>query len=135
MTHRRKDIRDLVVGYLTGLTTTGARVTASRLYAHNSLPSLNIITKDEVMTSDLRNRELELVVEIRARATFGLLDQLDLIASEVEAALETNYLLDGDCVQMFYVATGDTELDAEGDQPIGMMPMTYQINYQFDPLA
>ena len=40
--HARKQIRDAVETACTGLTTTGANVSASRVYAHETLPSLAI---------------------------------------------------------------------------------------------
>ncbi len=95
MAHLRKQIRDNVVTALTGLSTTGSRVYAGRVYpiAAANLPSLCVYAKsEEVETTTITRprtqlRTLTLSVERFAVATSGLDNTLDAISLEVEEAL------------------------------------------------
>ena len=95
MAHLRKQIRDNVVTALTGLSTTGSRVYASRVYpmAAANLPGLCVYAKsEEVETTTITRprtqlRTLTLSVEGFAVATSGLDNTLDAISLEVEEAL------------------------------------------------
>lgn len=135
MTHRRKTLRDLIVGYLTGLTTTGSNVSARRVYAQKALPSLNVIIPDEEMQENLRYRDAVVRIEIRAKLTGSMDDQLDSIAEEVETALEANYTLDGDCAQLVYSRMESEVTAEESEKPIGLMTLEYTLKYIFTPGA
>ena len=95
MAHLRKQIRDNVVTALTGLSTTGSRVYARRVYpmAAANLPGLCVYAKsEEVETTTIKRprtqvRTLTLSVEGFAVATSGLDNTLDAISLEVEEAL------------------------------------------------
>ena len=95
MAHLRKQIRDNVVTALTGLSTTGNRVYASRVYpmAAANLPGLCVYAKtEEVETTTITRprtqfRTLTLSVEGFVVATSGLDNTLDAISLEVEEAL------------------------------------------------
>jgi len=95
LAHLRKQIRDNVVTALTGLSTTGSRVYASRVYpmAAAKLPGLCVYAKSEEVETTTTTRPrtqlrtLTLSVEGFAVATSGLDNTLDAISLEVEEAL------------------------------------------------
>ena len=98
MAHLRKQIRDDVVTTLTGLSTTGSKVYASRVYpmAAANLPGLCVYAKsEEVETTTITRprtqvRTLTLSVEGFAVATSGLDNTLDAVSLEMEEALATD---------------------------------------------
>ena len=98
MAHLRKQIRDNVVIVLTGLSTTGSRVYASRVYpmAAANLPGLCVYAKsEEVETTTITRprtqvRTLTLSVQDFAVATSGLDNTLDAISLEVKEALASD---------------------------------------------
>jgi len=95
LAHLRKQIRDNVVTALTGLSTTGSRVYASRVYpmAAANLPGLCVYSKsEEVETTTITRprtqvRTLTLSVEGFVVATSGLDNILDAISLDVEEGL------------------------------------------------
>jgi hypothetical protein len=95
LAHLRKQIRDNVVTALTGLSTTGSKVYASRAYpmAAANLPGLCVYARsEEVETTTITRprtqfRTLTLTVEGFAVATPGLDNTLDAISLEVEEGL------------------------------------------------
>lgn len=96
--HLRRQIREAAAAALTGLTTTQARVFASRVRAlqASDLPALRIFCDDEVVQNLTmgphreRERTLKLVVEGCCAANADMDDTLDAIAKEVEVALDNN---------------------------------------------
>lgn len=136
MTHLRKQIRDNVTTTLTGLTTTGSNVYQSRVHPNEAakLPCLNIYTLSEseeritMGPNPKYQRELELVVEGYAKATSNLDNTLDAIALEVEEALATD-LSRGGLAHDTMLEDTEVELVGEGEQPIGMVKLTYNIRY------
>ena len=129
----RTDIRDAIETLVTGLTTTGANVSTSRVNPHESLPSITIVSgEEEVFEIESGFYVRRYQVEIESRASGSSLDDtLDLIDSEVFAVLEASKLSDNamDTRWMFNTAP---ELSGEGDTPIGLMIMTYEVMYEVD---
>lgn len=133
--HARQQLRTALVTRVTGLTTTGPRVFASRMFpmAADSMPGLIVYTNDE--SSDdgslgiprLQHRTVSLSIEGYAKAANGLDDLLDQIAKEVETAISADPLLGGkarDC------AIADTAFDlGAADQNIGVIRMRYVAKY------
>jgi len=77
MSHVRQQIREAVATRLTGLTTTGVNVFASRVYslADEKLPALAVYTRSESsdaanLACDL-NRQLSIVIEVRQGSYFS----------------------------------------------------------------
>lgn len=96
--HLRKQIRDAARETLLGLYTTGPNVHLSRRKAFISddqLPALCVYTVAEesgveTMGAARRmRRDLDLVIEIVVAANDGMDDLIDLIAAEVEVAMQT----------------------------------------------
>lgn len=95
--HIRQQVREAAVADLTGLATTGARVFTARVapLAESEMPGLKVMLRDEAAEFDAIGtfaRNGRLVIEGWAQGGDGLEDKLDLIASEVEAAI---YAADG----------------------------------------
>ena len=135
MTHVRKQIRDSVTTAVTGLATTGTNVFQSRVYPNEAakLPSLCVYTTTETaevisLTPPRLMRTLEVVVEGYAKAKTGLDDTLDTIAVEVEEALAVDITRGGIAHQMKITGT-EIGLNEEGEQPIGIIKMTFEVDY------
>lgn len=135
--HKRQAIREALVTTLTGLTTTGANVFMNRVYPMDvaSLPGLIIYAKSEAVeyvtmgTSRSQTRIAEFAVEGYVRGITDYDDQLDTIGAEVEAALETNRHLGG-TVHDVKMTNVEMEFMGEGDQPLGNIVMTVQVQYR-----
>ena len=133
--HKRKQIRDRVETVLTGLTTTGANVFASRVYPlkASQIPGLLIYTEEEESEpggSGAINRMLTLAVEGHVKAVGGAIDDtLDAIAEEIEAAIDADRTLNGLAVHTF-IASTEIEFDAESEKPVGIITMKFMINYR-----
>lgn len=137
MGHARKDIRDQVRTILTGLTTTGANVFEFRVYPMEAakLPGLIIYTREEESepaSMGVRQylRQLSLAVEGYAQATADVEDTLDLIASEIETAIEANRRLNGYALDTMLAST-EFELSGDGKKQVGVITLTYKILYKF----
>jgi len=121
---------------LTGLTTTGSNVFQSRVYPieNTKLPCLLIYTREEtsepLTTNPPRAIEkiLSLVVEGYVKANSNFDDTIDTICEEVEEALFTDRLINDLALDSFLINT-DISYNAEGDNPLGIVVMTFQITY------
>ena len=136
MAHKRQSIRERVASTLTGLTTTGSNVFQSRVYPieNTKLPCLLIYTREEtsepLTTNQPRAIEkvLSLVVEGYVKANTNFDDTIDTICEEVEEALFTDRLINDLALDSFLVNT-DISYNGEGDNPLGIVVMTFQITY------
>lgn len=142
MAHVRQTIRDKIKILLTGLTTTGSTVYASRVYDHKTLPALAIYALDEQSSDDLDNvtftstnqhRLLNIAIEARAKATSSVDATLDTISAEIETALFAggDTTLDGTCKYFEYKGL-EVELSGEQEQPSGLMTMRFSALYRVD---
>jgi len=137
MSHVRKQIRDYFAVSLNGLTTTGSKVYASRVYPLQSenLPAVLVYTtsedSDEAAFSKQRvqNRVVDVMVEGYVKAVTGFDDTLDQIAREVEEALLDDPTCGGLSQNMVLTST-ETEYSGEGETPVGTIRMTFQVNYR-----
>ena len=138
MTHVRKQIRDLAVTAVTGLTTTGASVYADRAYPipQDKLPALRIFYNREsvelaqgVMGADpTMHRRVSLTIVGYADGS-GLDDTLDTIAVEVEIAIDGEGDFSGKTVGNAIYTGADFGLD-EGDSRTGFISMTWEIQFR-----
>lgn len=136
MSHVRQQIRDQLKATLTGLTTTGANVFASRVYPHELLPSLAIYSTGEELSDESGTRQLRLlniVVEARVKAVDNFDDTLDNIGAEIETAIFTDgdTTLGGTCKDIDLDGV-DIEYSGESDQPIALMHMRFVALYRVD---
>lgn len=134
--HVRKRIRAAAAVALANLTTTGARVYASRVYPLQdaNLPALRISNPDEsiepvTMSADpTLERVLQLEIEACVKAVSGYEDTVDQIVKEVEIALAAAPTLSGLCksVRLRSIAT---ELSGDGEKPLAVATMTFEVPY------
>ena len=135
--HVRRQIRERVATTLTGLTTTGSKVYQSRVYplAANNLPGLLVYTTSESSAPDVMgaqpelDRELNLVIEGYAKTASNLDDVLDLISKEVEIAMAADTTINS-LAKDSYLSATEIELTGEGEQPIGIVTMSYTVQYR-----
>lgn len=136
--HLRQQIRDQIKTTLTGLTTTGNRVTDSRVYpiASNGTPALVIYTKEEASmpldmgtnTTRIIDRSLTVSVEVYVKATANFDNTLDTICKEIEIAIYADPTLNGlakDC----YLEATSIEFNAEGEAPVAFATLDFLTNY------
>ena len=135
MAHVRKSIRDNIETTLTGLTTTGTNVFASRVYPIQSgkMPGLCIYTSSETIEAQTIKpprgliRSLEVSVEAYVEGASPD-DTLDNIAAQVEAAMATDRTRGGNakdtCLRTF-----EAEFAGEGEKPIVVGRFIYEIMY------
>lgn len=134
--HLRQQIRDAAVTALTGLTTTGSNVFATRFYPQetSNLPCLLVYTLSEESAPESTGatgtmaRSLLLAIDGVARAVASLDETLDDIAKEVEVALMADVTLGGLAKDAFIEAT-EIEVDAIGDKPVGVIKMEFNVMY------
>jgi hypothetical protein len=138
MAHARQQIRQQLITTLTGLATTGSNVVASRVYdiATSKLPSLAIYTLSEDLGEESANKQmrlLDVVVEVREKASSNLDNALDAIGAEVEDALfaSGDTTLNGKCKHFNYDGLEIT-LSGDAEQPIGLMTMRFIAKYRVD---
>ena len=136
MAHKRQSIRERVASTLTGLTTTVSNVFQSRVYPieNTKLPCLLIYTREETSEPLTTNppraieKVLSLVVEGYVKANTNFDDTIDTICEEVEEALFTDRLINDLALDSFLINT-DISYNGEGDNPLGIVVMTFQITY------
>ena len=133
MSHARQQIRNAIATLVTGLSTTGSNVYASRIYRlqASELPALLVYTESETSTrSHMQNaleRNLSVRVEGIAKATADLDDTLDTIAQEVEAALGGQSPAG---VEELVLEGTDMTLNGDAEQPVGSVVMEYLVRYR-----
>lgn len=136
MAHLRKQIREAIATALTGLTTTGANVFQSRVYAidTSTLPCIAVYSNAEVSDIDSVGtprglmRTLSVNVEGRCRATADVDDTLDAICKEVEVALGTSTL--SNLVKDLRLASTTIDLSRDAEQPTGLVTMVWIAEYR-----
>ena len=135
--HLRKQIREAVVTLVTGLTTTGANVSDSRVYAveQANTPALLVYPGNEAVEVDTltpprgQTRTLEIIIEGIVRDISEPEDTLDLIAKEVEVAMGADITVGG-LAKFANLIQIETRLDGQGDKPLGNIALTYDITYR-----
>lgn len=136
MAHLRQQIRERVATTLTGLTTTGSNVFQSRVYPieNTKLPCLLIYTREEssepldMSPPRTIEKRLSLVVEGYVKANSNYDDTIDTITKEVEVAIYGDRLINNLAKDSFLVST-DISFNGEGDNPLGIVVMTFEIPY------
>lgn len=140
--HRRRQIRDHVVGMLTSgipAELLGAEgVGKSRVgdFGDGDLPAILVYTREEDSTRQSfgeLTRYLLLTVDIRVGATDALDDQADDLAARVETLMDDDPLLGGLASDSFLTKT---EIGLMGGQTVattGSAQLIYRIQYQTAP--
>lgn len=135
MAHIRKLIRDDIETTLTGLTTTGSNVFASRVYPIQTakMPGLCIYTSSETIEAQTIKpprgliRSLEVSVEAYVESAVAD-DVLDTIAAEVEAAMTTDLTRGGNAKDTRLVSF-EADFAGEGERPVVMGRFIFEIVY------
>lgn len=140
MSHARKQIRDAIVALCTLLPTTGGRVKAGAVHAvpDAAAPYLRIYTPLEASEPSTLARPRKLMrtttVAIHGAASMPdeeyLLDALDQIAAEVEAALGADETLGVAGVKSTLLIATNIQLSGEGKQPAGAIRLDFQVTYR-----
>jgi len=136
--HAHKQIRAALVTALTGLTTTGARVYANRLYPMDAanLPGLRIYPESEtsetitIHAPATQSRVLSVSVEacVSGTTTATLDDVLDQISKEVEIALAAGITVAGQTLDVLYAGMGYDWEAAE--RPVAVKRMQFSVPYE-----
>ena len=134
--HKRQQIREAVGTRITSLTTTGSNVFQSRVYPleTGNLPALIVYTKNEANellemgSQRTLQRNLSLVIEGYAKGTANTDDTVDTIAKEVEVAMASDITFGGLALDSF-LETTEIEYNGEGEKPVGIITLTFSINY------
>lgn len=139
MPHARAQIRQALVTRLTGLGSTGARVSANRVHVFESLdlPALRVYAESEDKQDELmggrQQRRVTFTIEALAKQNSALEDTLDQIALEVETAIAIDQTLGGLCKGgLRYDGIGDFRIDDDTDQPVGVWPLRFTAEYDVD---
>ncbi len=136
MAHAREQIRDAVVIALTGLTTTGSRVYASRVYpmSEDNMPGIIVYTKTEIsspatLTIPRRiERNLNIMIDAYAKRLNDYDDTVDKICSEVESAIYSNAALKT-LVKDIFIAETEIKLSGEAEKPVSIASLTLACRY------
>lgn len=135
--HLRKQIREAAVTTLTGLTTTATRVFDSRvrLIQQTDCPCLRVYCDDEEIElasmgigARDRKRTLRLIVEGCVATNSSPEDTVDLIAKEVEVALDNNNGLGG-LVKWIEPRRIETEFSGEGETLVAVIRLQFEVLY------
>jgi hypothetical protein len=135
MAHIRKLIRDNIETTLTGLSTTGSNVFASRVYPIQSakMPGLCIYTSSETIEAQTIKpprgliRSLEVSVEAYVESATAD-DVLDTIAAEIEAAMTTDLTRGGNAKDTRLVSF-EADFAGEGERPVVVGRFIFEIVY------
>jgi len=139
MAHARQQIRDAVATALGSIDEVGDNVYTSHVYPVDRLPALVITTPSETYLEEASAMGddqaflLDLEVRVLAKAESDTVDDLlDTIAAKVQAALAADDTLGGRVLNLITTET-EVEIDAEGEQPIGVATTTWSCIYRIDP--
>lgn len=135
MAHIRKLIRDNIETTLTGLSTTGSNVFASRVYPIQSgkMPGLCIYTSSETVEAQTIKpprgliRSLEVSVEAYVENASAD-DVLDQVAAEVEAAMTSDLTRGGNAKDTRMVSF-EADFAGDGERPVVVGRFIYEIVY------
>lgn len=135
MAHVRKLIRDNIKTTLTGLTTTGSNVFASRVYPIQSarMPGLCIYTSSEQIEAltikPPRGLIRSLEVSVEAYIENALPDDvLDTISAEIEAAMAADITRGGNAKDT-KLTSFEADFAGEGEKPVVVGRFIYEILY------
>ena len=136
MAHAHTQIRAALVTALPGLSTTGSRIFANRLYplTDADLPGLRIFTDADAVdaqsmhTPHMQGHALTVVVECCAKANTALDATVDQIQLEVEEALADGLTVGGIWLQP--VLTASQYTDEPGGTAVGVKRLEFSLTYQ-----
>lgn len=136
MAHVRKQIRDKFSQILSaGVPLVSSRVYGSRVYplTEAKLPAITVYAggeASELNTMGLKtlSRTLSVSVDVYARATQTLDDDLDAICVQVENAIAAQYTLNG-LSKNTVLSSTDIDFSGDAEQPVGVARLTFDVLY------
>ena len=142
MSHVRQQIRERIAANVTGLTTTGSNVFASRVYniSTSELPALLVYAisesseRDSFLSTNGLERSVDILVEGYATTSANLDSVLDTISAEVETAVAGDPTCNGLCKDIFLSNT-DVDLTPDGQKPVGSIKLTFECTYRTTTIA
>jgi len=146
MPHARETLRKAIVTAVTGLTTTGARVTSRQLHAVrvDALPALAVnvatgegetvsgVIADEFSTTHVRRLPVEVVAFVASLGAYE--DTLDTICLEVETALWASAGVAALILDMRLVST-TIEVSGEAERPVATAKMAWEFSFAVNESA
>lgn len=136
--HQRQIIREAVRDRLLGSNTVAEdRVFKSRVlpYGELELPAIAVYSRTEPVDPDSKNtapreltRNLQLVIEGVVKLSEDVDDALDALALEIERAVDRDPTFGGAASDAILSST-DVTIEEDGDQPTGVVILTYTITY------
>lgn len=139
MTHARTIIRNTIVSLLKNNSAlkraASDRIYESKVYPIDTVPSIMVYTPNEQVIDytigfpRTQTRQLNLIVEIFAKANANLDQTTDSLALEVEDILSKDPTLGG-MVKDLSLHSSETILSSEGDKPIAVTTLTYHLTYR-----
>lgn len=146
MAHPRKLVRQAVVALLTGATSAGARVDATRVEPHRKtqLPAISVYTLSEESTPESATsapRELLRIVRVEIAGFVAhsdavpVDDAMDNLAEQIEAAMDADRYLSGAAGESVLERTEMQvrEEDGRSDPLVGIVTLTYAVEYRTEP--
>ena len=137
MTHRAESIMAAVLANITGLATTGTRVTRGRPYPLVNVPALTLEMGDDLITmQNIRfiDRELNINITAHIKTSAQYDTLLNTIREQVHIALMANrtqglpaYVLD-----TLPLGESSPELSGDADEPTAQQLHRWQIKYRHD---
>jgi hypothetical protein len=139
--HVREQIRDTIVGWMTGPPGVGARSFSARVYPIQTgeFPAIIVYTVDDRVVEqtmgmpEIHVRELELAIQVYAKEATDVDGALDDIAARVEERMSIDHNVNG--LAKSTLLTGTEIALVEGETAIGTCTLTYVITYVIDPAA
>ena len=135
MTHRAELIMAAVLTNVTGLTTTGARVSRGRAYPVETTPALTVESgNDQIVVQNLSfiDREMDVLITAHVKTTGQYDTTLNLIREQVHIALMANRSQGLISVIIDTMPVGDEapELTGDADKPTARQRMNWRIKYR-----
>jgi hypothetical protein len=136
--HVRRQVRDLAVTTITGLTTTGGRIFSTRLFplGQTDLPCWVVSTGDETVETVTmamggvaeQERSMALEFDGYARGVATVENTLEAMAAELETAMLPSIF--SALVKSIYLESMEPQLSAEDlDNAFGIMSVVYRVIY------
>lgn len=136
MSHVRKQIRAAFVTALTGLTTTGSKVYANRVYSLDdsmlpcwivSTPFDEILTDDESRLAGLQQHDLTVECVGKCKAGSSVDDTLDTMATEAETAIFAAF--PSATVKTIDLASSEVDIEDGSELLVGSIKLTFMVRY------
>jgi hypothetical protein len=139
MSHPRTIIRNTIVSLFKNNSVlkkaVEGRVYESKIYPIDTVPAIVVYTPNEqvinytISSPRTQTRQLNVIIEIFAKANAAPDQTGDGLALEIEDILGSDLTLDG-MVKDLSLHSSETILSGEGDKPIAVTSLTYHITYR-----